>query len=339
MRQEAGAGMRVKKGGTLLFLGGMALFTMLIGIYGFGEVAAALAAAGWGLLWVTVFHLIPLMINTVAWRRLFDERKCPSLVVMVWARWIGESINGLLPAAQVGGYLVKARLITRHGVPGPISGASVVVELTVNVVSQIIFTLMGMGLLLTIGAHEAFSAVLVGLCIMTMLVMGFIYAQRLGIFGRFVGVITHFGNDRDWQSLVGGARALDDAIRKIYGNRSRLISAGLWRFCGWIAGAGEVWLALYFLGAPVSAKEALLLESLGQAVRAAAFLIPGAVGVQEGGFLVLGSLVGLSPELSLALSLTKRVRELLLGVPGLIVWQVAEGRKLWVRFRKTIGNS
>jgi len=69
-------------------------------------------------------------------------------------------------------------------------------------------------------------------------------------------------------------------------------------------------------------------------VRAAAFLIPGAIGVQEGGFIVLGSLVGLGPEVSLALSLTKRVRELLLGIPGLIIWQAAEGRRLWPRKQK-----
>jgi hypothetical protein len=38
------------------------------------------------------------------------------------------------------------------------------------------------------------------------------------------------------------------------------------------------------------------------------------------------------PETALALSLVKRVRELLLGVPGLIVWQIAEGRH-WLRKR------
>jgi putative membrane protein len=326
--------MQMRKSGYMLFLGGLALFTLLIGYHGLADVSAALAVAGWGLVWVTLFHLVPLIMNTVAWRRLLRDGNCPSLGVMVWARWIGESVNGLLPAAQVGGYLAKARLITYRGVPGPVSGASVVVELTVNVVTQIVFTLIGVGLLFYIGDREVVTAVLIGLGIMAMLVMGFCLAQRLGMFGGFVRVLTRFGSDRDWQSLVGGAVALDDAIRRIYSNRRSLIVASLWRLCGWIFGAGEVWLALYFLGVPVSAKDALLLESLGQAVRAAAFLIPGAIGVQEGGFIVLGSLVGLGPEVSLALSLTKRVRELLLGIPGLIIWQAAEGRRLWPRKQK-----
>jgi len=330
--------MKTKKSIYLLFLGGLALFTLLIGYHGIGDIAGALAVAGWGLLWVTTFHLVPLFINTVAWSRLLDESARPPFTLMLRIRWVGESINSLLPAAQVGGYLAKARLLTRRGVPGPISGASVVVELTINVVTQILFTVIGLGILLTIGGQAIFGAVLIGLGIVTVLVMGFCMAQRLGMFGGFVRLLGRVDGSRDWQTLVGGAEALDESIRHIYGKRRSLLTAGVWRLCGWIAGAGEVWLALYFLGIPVSAQDALLLESLGQAVRAAAFLVPGAIGVQEGGFLVLGSLIGLGPESSLALSLMKRVRELLLGIPGLVTWQASEGRQLWLRFRNFIGD-
>lgn len=338
IKQETKAGMKIKKGGYLFFLGGLALFTLLIGYHGLGDIAGALAVAGWGLLWVTVFHLVPLLINTVAWTSLFSDKIRPSFAFMVKARWIGESINGLLPAAQVGGSLAKARLLTGRGVPGPLSGASVVVELTVNVITQIIFTVLGLAVLLTIGNQEIFSTVIIGLGIMTVLVMGFCMVQRLGMFRGFVRLLGRFGGSRDWEVPAGGAEALDESIKQIYGRRRSLLIAGLWRLCGWIVGSGEVWLALYFMGIPVSVKDAVLLESLGQAVRAAAFLIPGAIGVQEGGFLVLGSLVGLGPESSLALSLMKRVRELLLGMPGLITWQASEGRQLWLRFRSFIGD-
>ena len=60
------------------------------------------------------------------------------------------------------------------------------------------------------------------------------------------------------------------------------------------------------LGHPVTWVEALLLESLGQAIRGAAFAIPGALGVQEGGYLLLAPLAGLSSDTALALSLAKR---------------------------------
>jgi uncharacterized membrane protein YbhN (UPF0104 family) len=87
---------------------------------------------------------------------------------------------------------------------------------------------------------------------------------------------------------------------------------------GWFVGTGEVYLIALFLGAPVSWLDALLLESLGQAIRGAGFAIPGALGVQEGGYLLLAPIVGLQPGTAIALSLAKRTRELLLGLPGLL---------------------
>jgi hypothetical protein len=63
-------------------------------------------------------------------------------------------------------------------------------------------------------------------------------------------------------------------------------------------------------------------------VRSAGFFIPASLGVQEGGYLVFGMLFGLSPEVALALSLVRRVRQLLVGVPALFAWQYYEGRRI-----------
>ncbi len=322
-----------------LLLAGLALFTLLIAYHGLRDVATALAVSGWGLLWVTLFHILPLIIDAGAWRILFPKGHRPSFIVTLWARWIGESINGLLPVAQMGGDFAKARLIMHRGFPGTLSGASVVVELTLSVVTQILFTLMGVALLFHVGGRELLWPVLVGLGVMVLLVAGFCLAQELGMFGGFVRILLRLPGNRDLESLTGDADALDARIRNIYRERQSLFYAGLWRLGGWIVGTGEVWLALHFLGSPVSLIQAFLLESLGQAVRAAAFLIPGGLGVQEGGYLVFGGVLGLSPEISLALSLTKRVRELLLGVPGLVVWQIAEGHALWERILERLGKS
>jgi len=80
----------------------------------------------------------------------------------------------------------------------------------------------------------------------------------------------------------------------------------------------------------------LMLESLGQAIRGFAFAIPGALGVQEGGYVLLGSLLGIPAPVALALSLTKRARDFALGIPGLIYWQIAEGR--WLRRRSLVAQ-
>ena len=90
----------------------------------------------------------------------------------------------------------------------------------------------------------------------------------------------------------------------------------------------EVWLACYLLGHPINLIEALMLKSLTSIITDLAFIIPNGYGVQEGGYLMLGILVGLTPEFSLALSLATRVRELVIDIPGLFYWQHIEVKYL-----------
>jgi putative membrane protein len=304
------------------FVAGLALFTALLVRHGVGEVGAAVVLAGSGLVWVALFHLLPMFADALGWRCLLPAPTRPPFRTILLGRWLGESVNTLLPAMQVGGNLVKARFLTRRGVPGATAGASVVVDVTLLVLSQMLFTVIGLGLLLARLRGTLAAPVLVGMAMMGTLLTAFYLFQRKGLFGLLAGVLGRIGRGSDWTALTTSAAALDTSVKRLYGNPPALVAAGTLHFVSWVIGAGEVWLALYVLGHPVGLLTALMLESLGQAVRAAAFVVPGALGVQEGGYLVLGSALGLAPETALALSLTKRVRELLLGVPGLIVWQL-----------------
>jgi putative membrane protein len=248
----------------------------------------------------------------------------------MWARWIGEGVNTLMPSLQVGGALVKTRLMVLYGIPGRVAGASVVVDLTLSVLTQLLFTLVGVGLLL---AHYGDSGIArgagAGVGAGLVLVVGFCVFQHRGLFRALVGLVSRFAKGRDWVAAVGGATALDDAIRALYRRRWTLTINASGQFLAWVLGAAEIWLALYFMGHPVTVADALLLESLILAVRSAAFFVPGALGVQEGAFVLLGAAIGLGPEVALGLSLIKRLRELVIGVPGLLAWQVTEGRQLF----------
>jgi hypothetical protein len=97
---------------------------------------------------------------------------------------------------------------------------------------------------------------------------------------------------------------------------------------GWLIGTLEILIALALMGHPVGLTEAIILESLTNAIRGAAFVVPGGFGVQEGGLVLLGHLMGLAPETALALSLVKRVPDLVLGLPGLLAWHWLEVRRL-----------
>ncbi len=311
-----------------LWIVGFSLFVGLLAYEGFSEVVAALASVGLGVVAVVAWHLVPMATDTVAWAVLFppaDRRPFPRLLRL---RWLCESVNTLLPVAQVGGDLVRARLLMREGLSGPMSGASVVVDLTTAVLMQLAFALLGVGLLVARGGDRAtVEGLLAGIGIFSLLLGGFYLAQRMGLFGGLVRILERIAAGTDWLNVAGSADALDRDVTYLYGRRRPLLVSCIWRFGAWTLGAGEVWLALTFLSHPVSVVEAVMLEALGNAVRGAAFAVPGALGVQEGGLILLGSLIGIPGETALALSLLKRVRELALGLPGLVVWQVAEGRR------------
>ncbi|MBX3028322.1 flippase-like domain-containing protein [bacterium] len=310
--------------GVFAAAGGAALFVAVLRSQGVGAVVAALAVAGPALLPIAAFHAVPLLANALGWRRLLPPAAPVGLGALVHARWISESVNGLLPVAQIGGNVVRATLLARRGVAGGAAGASVVLDVTLNVVAQIVFTLLGLGLLLSTAGARLAGPVLLGTAIMAAALLGFVLAQRRDVFAggaRLLRAVTGRLGQRD---LGRDAAAIDAAVRALYGRRAALVGATTWHLASWIAGAGEVWLGLYCLGHGVDVVTALLIESLGQALRSAAFFVPGALGVQEGGYLLLGGAFGIAPETALALSLVKRSRELLLGLPGLAVWLFEE---------------
>lgn len=318
---------------------GVALFIALLAWQGAGAVAAALATAGWGLALVAAFHVVPLVIDAAAIAVLIEGPGSFSNALR--ARWVGESVNSLLPAGQIGGPVLMARHLAQKGWPMHDAAAAVTVSTTMQSVAQIVFAIMGMLMFAAFedgrgaGAmHALHLAALAASGVLAVAIGAFYYAQQRGLFGRFSRMIGKFFGPHGAMASAAGADAIDGAVRALYRRRARIAATFALSLAGWLVGIGEVWLALLFIGHPVSALDALLLESVGQAIRGAAFAIPGSLGAQEGGYLLLAHVVGLSPEAALALSLAKRARELALGLPGMVYLQWSE--RDWRR-RRTPG--
>ncbi len=91
-------------------------------------------------------------------------------------------------------------------------------------------------------------------------------------------------------------------------------------------GTLEVYVCLHFMGYPIDFAQALMIESLAQAVRGAAFAVPGALGAQEGGLIALCGLFNIPAEAALALSLVKRFADLGVGLPSLLLWHRIEAK-------------
>jgi putative membrane protein len=306
---------------------GLALFFGLLASQGLGSVAETLAVAGWGLVALAGFHLLPLALDAAA-LKVLARTVCPWSAALL-ARWAGESVNSLLPAGQIGGPLVMARQFTQQGSTASDAAAIVTVGTTLQMFGQIIFALFGLATYVASAApgapaHTGQAPLLAALVVGAVMFAAFYGLQRRGLFGRLARLVSRFGGRRDWAALQKRADAIDVSVQVAYQHPRRIVASFALSLLGWLVGVGEVWLALRFLGHPVGWVDALILESLGQAIRGAAFAIPGSLGVQEGGYLLLARLIGLPAEAALALSLAKRAREILLGLPGLIYLHYSE---------------
>ena len=313
---------------SLLLTLGALLFAGVLLSQGLPAIIATLARAGWGLLLVAGYHLLPLLLDAAAIGVLFDKGlRRDSLRDSVLARWVGESANSLMPAGQLGGPVLMVLHLVQRGFSTADAAAAITVSTTLQTFAQIVFALLGVVLLGTLsdhfGQHDLHTTALIASGFLAVQVAGFYLIQRRGLFGKLMWAVRRFSGKRDWSQWQNQAQMIDDAVFRTYRRSGPVMASFLLSLVGWIVGTAEVYLIALMLGAPVSWTNALLLESLGQAIRGAGFAIPGALGVQEAGYLLLGPLAGLAAEAALALSLAKRTRELLLGVPGLIYLRYA----------------
>jgi len=313
----------------LFGLAGAALFTGLLIHQGVGQVLDAFATGEWAIMGIVVYHLIPIFLDALAWWVLFPNPDRPPMLRLFWMRWIGESVSTLVPSAAVGGDIVRARLAAIRGVPLPIAAGTVLVDLTLGIFIQACFTLLGLVLLVDLTGKTSFvRPTLIGIVIALFAFAGVYYVQRMGMF-RFIGrIVSRLADSSDWNSLVQGGDTLDRTIRTLYARRRGVVGCCAWTIASLVIGSGEIWLALWILDLPDSFLNALILQSMVLTIRSAAFPVPAGLGVQEGGYLVVGNLLGISGEGAFALALVARAREIGLGIPGLISWQVIEGRRL-----------
>src|SRR5437660_3818924 len=314
----------------LLGLAGAALFTILLIRQGAPQVGAAFASAGWAIAAVVIYHFaVPVFLDATAWWVLFPKSDRVPLRKLIWMRWIGESVSTLVPSAAVGGDIVRARLAAIHGVRMPVAAGTVLVDLTLGVFTQAAFTLLGVALLvLATGQRSFVGPTAIGTLVGVAAVVGFYFVQRLGMFRFLAKIIAKMANSPEWESLVQSGENADAAGRTLYARRGAVIGCCVWTMLSLILNSGEIWIALHALNLHATILNAVILQSTVLTVRNVAFAVPSGLGVQEGGYVLIGNLLGIPGDSAFALSLIARVRELALGIPGLLAWQLIEGRRL-----------
>jgi putative membrane protein len=240
---------------------------------------------------------------------------------------VRDASANCLPFSQVGGFVFGARAVTLHGVEWHTATASTVVDVTAEFLAQIAFACIGLGILVVRepGSRLAVPAEIgVGLAVLAC--FGFIWVQKgaAPVFARIGRRIARnrFSNAEQRFDLLQAQLVL------IYGHTGKLALGCFMHLVGWISTGVAGWITYRALGVPIDFADALAIEALLAALAAIAFLVPVNAGVQEAGYAGLGSIFGIPPELSLGVSLVRRARDIVIGVPILLVWQFVEMRRL-----------
>jgi putative membrane protein len=260
------------------------------------------------------------------WFALMPDHVARNLVTCIMGRQMRDSAGDILPFSQFGGMVIGARAIVLRGIKPPVAFASVVADVTTELMAQIAFIAIGIALCISeLRASPTLSPYVDGLVLGTFLLVpglaAFVFLQKRG---------TAFAErlaSRFLPAAVKQTVAFGKALQQMYDSPVRLVASSTIHLASWLSSAMIVWLSVHLIGGHISIFSAIAIEALLAGLRSVTVFVPSAIGVQEAGYAALMPLFGLGPDIGLAVSLLRRGRDIVIGVPVLLLWQAMEGRR------------
>jgi uncharacterized protein (TIRG00374 family) len=277
----------------------------------------------WGALAVLGIYFVDFLIGVISWYIMLPSIR-PGLrwVYRLWkVRMAGEALNLVLPAASVGGEPVKVVLLgSLHGIDYHEGTASLIMAKTVTLLALLAFAAVGFAIMLRVEEMPEFFVPVagIGLVALSLGVVGVFAAQRWRVTSRLAKWLAPTRISRPLERILAHIREVDEYFKRFYfGQRVRFACTYVLGMSGWILGAAEVYVIMWFLGRPVSFADAWLIETVAQLARVGAFFIPAGLGATEAALvLIYDALFGL-PALGFAVAIIRRGRELVWTAWGL----------------------
>ncbi|MFN3076692.1 MAG: lysylphosphatidylglycerol synthase domain-containing protein [Alphaproteobacteria bacterium] len=293
------------------------------------KIRASIADIGWGgVAALALFRLLPVLLCALGWWLLVPPSHALPFSACLGARLGRDGVSGVIAVLPAGGEIVGARMLALRGLTPSMAAATMVADLTVEMASQAVFTLLGIAaLFLSIPGAAGWWA-WVALVLSVLMVLGLWLLQHPRLLAVVETLAARLVSGPVWEAWLCGGSGLRSALDGVYGQRWRLAGGFGVHLLAWLVGVAESWLALRMMGQPMDYVPVLALEAVVFAVRNVSFAVPWAAGVQEGGYLALGVALGMGPEVALTLSLVRRFPDFVLGLPGLLLWQLQERRSL-----------
>ena len=305
----------MKRVTLVLLLLGVAVLCGLVLHIGPSVLAAEIGKLGFNFAWILVPSVVSYALDALGWRYTLGRHAGKIRFDRLFmTRMAGEAVNFTTPGLYLGGEPMKAYLLSRHQVPLVDGMASVVTAKTTMTFAEVTFIMIGVGLSTALLAHsgDLLMPSLVGLGLLGFGAGLFMAVQRFGLFISLLRVLERLGVKIAWlQAREHKLQALDDAIRDFYvRDRRGFLCSFLAYFAGWLVGAVEVYLILYFLGLPVDWPTAVALEALAVFAKGGTAFIPGSVGGQEAGTVLLFVAFGYTEAAGVAFAIVRRLREI-----------------------------
>src|SRR5215469_17763874 len=218
---------------------------------GFAAVFSAVLRIGFsGFLLVCVYAFAVFATLGTAWWVLVAGSGAKGWRSLVWARLVRDSAAETLPFSQIGGFVIGARAAVLDGIPATIAAASMLADITTELVAQLIYASFGIAILgiqlrRTEGLPSA-GLLAAGIVLAALTAAGFFLVQYYGG-GRIRSFVTRF---------VPGALAHTDAVTSslqvIYRAHGRIAASLVLHLLSWIASGAGTWIAFRLMGAQVS---------------------------------------------------------------------------------------
>ena len=327
----------------LLFVGLLTL-ALIVWHIGPGQIYDAARQLGpAALLALLIPSLIMYVVEAFGWKVTLgpSAKNIPFWRVLA-IRTAGEVVNMTTPTAYVGGEPLKAYLLKKHHVPMVEGLASVIIAKTTMTIAEVLFIFFGIALgMWLLGGNdssgETVAAALLGVGLLAFGTAAFVFVQRQGLFTWLLGFLRKIGLKIAYlESREEQLRSLDRTILIFYRNNRPAFysSTGLF-FLGWMAEALEVYVIIYYLGGPAMALSAISIGALSVFIKGGTFFIPGSLGAQDGGNMLLLSAFGYSDVTGITFALLRRFRELVWIGLGLLCLALVGGRSVVIHDGRT----
>jgi glycosyltransferase 2 family protein len=316
---------------SLSLVAGVALLAFLVVRLGKDATLGALARAlGWQFVLICIPYGLVMAIDTFGWRYAFADNRVPFFRLLA-ARVAGEAVNAVTAVVPIGGDAIKVWLVRPH-VPYRESVVSVIIAKTTITMALVLFLVIGLVLASTaVQVDQRLVIAMLWLLVVEVVgVGGFFLVQCAGLVTRGARLLSRLGALASLRS----AEHVDDALQHYYRHEWRRLSLSIgFHLLGWLLGGLEALLILHILQVPGSLATALVIESLGSAVRFATFFVPGSIGALEGANAAAFTALGLDASVGLGFSLIRRGRQLVWIGIGLTVLAATRASDRWASAR------